>query len=845
MDTTQILLTQHPRDAIVMMLNLENDTNFAIDDIEVSAPTALVGTPNTEVTLSVRRSRGKNDKLPYGDVGPITFRYNRLDVAHHFNGVLGGFDTELPTSTQTLLDEITSRVGQEFVLDDIVLEDISRETVLAYRLKAKAESLRWVGEMPVVVSGVLDLASYASLITPTTLGEPAHQQRYSPVNAVLPSLNVTALQTPLRALATDVPAQEGVDFKSIFDLSVHSPARYNNRFPMYPNGYFEDGGAGWSLEGSSDYLNGDFRLIRNTLSRARIYRQLQAQVGDLIEVALELSENDAVLTGQVSLDLLSPTLQPIQSYPFLYDQGKPVTLGAVGLTHVYFIATVANPYIALTLLPQTDPTPRAVSITQFNAFHIPKRFVVAKPALTNATVTDTSGSQFVDTVLTLTSGPSRRVQLPKQLVDGRTSLVQLKVVQRGLDRLRFSGNQSALLYRDIDPSNIANGQTVSFVLNNPAIGTNGNTLNIDILQQDTWVLDDIRITPLPYASGRDLFPTQDFLFGEAFVRKMAGSESNIAIEENGDPGYIHVEQQTTTPGTVQFQSNGIAVGEAYAFKASAQKEQYRYVDFMMQRAGSLMSLQPANQTWNLTLSKRFQHPYEIHGLGRVNEWKSSSSPAVEMTLRNNNTAPDVSIGAFSTITQVSLKLRETDWYVTPIPSAENLYGAVLLNNAIPLTDGFTSIMPAATHVADVRLSPQYCTTYSHSVALLPYVDHSTMRSNFSAYPQLTRYGLSTSEDATYYREYFTSLVPGQSAVTGMFPAVMEMDVFGTGKPWTLTEFVPGPKNIFGALVQYNGPIRPLDLPPAIRGLTHVCIMYLSPDFCTGFRGMVRFYYRAA
>jgi hypothetical protein len=120
-----------------MMLNLENGTNFTIEDFNISAPVA--GTvKNTRVTLTAKRPAGENHEIHA--TGSIQFEYNRLNVAHHFEGIITGEEVTLPTSSQVLLDLITQIRGQKFVLDDIVLEDIGRHNSAAYKLRAKAES---------------------------------------------------------------------------------------------------------------------------------------------------------------------------------------------------------------------------------------------------------------------------------------------------------------------------------------------------------------------------------------------------------------------------------------------------------------------------------------------------------------------------------------------------------------------------------------------------------------------------------------------------------------------------------------------------------------------------------
>lgn len=160
MATTEQLLKLSPRGAIVRMINDENNTFFDGSDAGplVISPPLSVGAIRTEVEISVRRRLSGNDGLPHA--GQLAFRYNRLDVEMTLSGKLNGFRPEMPTSTQVLLDELTRRTGIKFDLEDFILEDIIRSNAAPYLLKAKPESLRWVGDLEVMLIDLTDLASY-------------------------------------------------------------------------------------------------------------------------------------------------------------------------------------------------------------------------------------------------------------------------------------------------------------------------------------------------------------------------------------------------------------------------------------------------------------------------------------------------------------------------------------------------------------------------------------------------------------------------------------------------------------------------------------------------------------
>lgn len=160
MSSTEDLLKLSTRGAIVRMVNDENHTFFdggISGPLLISAPLTVDGI-RTEVEISVRRRLSGNDQLPYP--GQLAFRYNRLDVEHTLAGKLNGFRPAMPTSTRVVLDELTRRTGIVFENDDFVLEDIIRNNAAPYVLKAKVESLRWVGELPVTLIDLTELSSY-------------------------------------------------------------------------------------------------------------------------------------------------------------------------------------------------------------------------------------------------------------------------------------------------------------------------------------------------------------------------------------------------------------------------------------------------------------------------------------------------------------------------------------------------------------------------------------------------------------------------------------------------------------------------------------------------------------
>lgn len=838
MDTTQLLLTHPPREAVVMMLNIENGTNFTIDDILVSAPAAVVGAKNTEVTLSVRPSRGKNDYLPYGNMAPIQFKYNRLNVAQHFNGVLGGLDIELPTSTQILLDEITRRLGQEFVLDDIVLEDISRRNATIYKLRAKSESLRWYGEMAVAVGGVIDLDDFLSTISPATLGPINNRIPYATVNAVNPGLNLTALQDEIKAIPLNTPSQDNPALRAIFAQGIPSPDNPGYRTPAFDNRYFENGGFGWYLEGSSAGQAGQLELIRNDSNRSRLYRDVQAKTGDLIEYTVDLATNDAVLSKQVTFELVDPaTDNVIDSAWLCVDNAGPQSMNHTGLTHLYFKTSVDNPYVSLTLYPMGDTTSRSVSAVQFSAAVFPQRFLNTGTVLENAEVIDSEPSQFNGRQLQLMAGSLRKVELPKLLPEGRSALIRFKVSQPGVSDVMVYGELDGVEPKTISRS-AAVGDVVELVINKPPLITSNNSIYLEVDSGDSWGFDEISVQVLPFAWKRSLTPSKDFANSTTLLTPTDVNDIDVSV----DNGYLKTTQITQSPTAVITTGYGLAQNEAFKLSLRTIGQPLKYMDVSLQNVGATLTY-GNGAVWNTNASRRFLHPIDVRGDGVNTTIGNSSKITASFTMRDGAFGGGVTAGTYATFSQFGCTITESKWVMVPIPAPENLYGSLKTVNHLQISNGYNGLTNKATHVAEFNLSTFFTTTYTSSRVVLPYTDKTFLQSRLSKYPQLARYGVSTTEDASYFVDYFKDKTAGMVIGVGDFPAVMDLDVMGHGNPWTLTANQPGPKNLFGAIVQYNGPIRSSDVPTTIRGMTHVCTMYLSGQFCTGFRGLTRFYYK--
>ncbi len=203
MATTEELLKLSTRGALVRMINDENGTLFdggEAGPLVFSEPLS-VGGLRTEVEISIRRRLSGMDELPYP--GQLAFRYNRLDVEVNLGGKLNGFRPEMPTSTQVLLDELTRRTGIKFELEDFILEDIIRANAAPYFLRARPESMRWVGGMYVALIDLTDLSTYIPGGLPVGVQTLPIQSPPAATRNMQPYLNATAHRNALNSIVVN------------------------------------------------------------------------------------------------------------------------------------------------------------------------------------------------------------------------------------------------------------------------------------------------------------------------------------------------------------------------------------------------------------------------------------------------------------------------------------------------------------------------------------------------------------------------------------------------------------------------------------------------------------------
>lgn len=216
MSKQEHLLRLEPEDSLNLMVTNANDLRYPLYGLRAAQPVAEDGTV-TRVQLTARDRVAKNDPYPYS--GSISFQYRRLSLADTFAGTLDGYRPQLPTSTQVVLDELTRRSGIAFTKDDIVLEEIGRNNSAPYVLKAKAESLRWVGELPIVLADLYDLEEvFADM---DELDIPAYPTSHADYSDTNPFVNLTPTAEQIPAWWSERPAQEYPELVALM----------NERFP--------------------------------------------------------------------------------------------------------------------------------------------------------------------------------------------------------------------------------------------------------------------------------------------------------------------------------------------------------------------------------------------------------------------------------------------------------------------------------------------------------------------------------------------------------------------------------------------------------------------------------------
>lgn len=214
MSDTEYLRTLKTEDAINLMLTNANALTYPMHGLKASAPTVLGGS-QTRVTLTPRDRAASDDPYPYAGMAAVDFTFMRSDLTAVFGGELTGWRPQLPTSTQVILDELTARTGQKFELRDVVLEEIGRSNSAPYVLKAKQESLRWVGEVEFTLADIEDLATLFGEVDEIPIQ--AYTRAVADPQITDPYVNVTRWQFIWSQIGLYSYAQDNPNIKNLID----------------------------------------------------------------------------------------------------------------------------------------------------------------------------------------------------------------------------------------------------------------------------------------------------------------------------------------------------------------------------------------------------------------------------------------------------------------------------------------------------------------------------------------------------------------------------------------------------------------------------------------------------
>jgi hypothetical protein len=144
MSETLRLLKFDPAVALLIMANNQLNTNLMPQYAEVSAPTAL----DEFLTSVVITTHPSNDDGIYRrHTGSITYRYNRIHVADIFGSMR--LDLTPPTTVGGVMTNLANASGLVITDDDF---ENGLVTGNSFVLKAKPQSLRWVGETTVMLN---------------------------------------------------------------------------------------------------------------------------------------------------------------------------------------------------------------------------------------------------------------------------------------------------------------------------------------------------------------------------------------------------------------------------------------------------------------------------------------------------------------------------------------------------------------------------------------------------------------------------------------------------------------------------------------------------------------------
>lgn len=862
MDTTELLLKYDPKEAIVMMLNLENGTSFHAEDIEVGPPSA--GTiRNTRVTLTVKTPASRNHEIPYS--GQLTFEYNRLHVPHHFDGVLGGLDVTLPTSSQILLNEITARVGQRFVLDDFVLEDIGRHNAYAYLLRAKVESHRWYGGMVVRLGDVASLEDALGALMPDTLGELENPYLFNSVNASYPYMNGTPFQSEIDALVLNQPAQFDPKISEIISAIAPMSEAPGYRVPLHRNTHFEQSNVGWSVtvdslipnaepEGSYSFqFNRCHLLFVNdivTVSRS------QGVVGGMI---LEVTFRVDQFAGSGTSDM--PVELQIVHPDGTIEANAFVTVSSPGFYHTYIIAPKTGTRLLKWVAAAVN---RDVILTELSWRSFPTQWIL-QDSLDFSTLSHVDSAP---TALSLVDGKLRygqygtgSIRFPTALASGRHYAFSFDIAEIGDGVLYFqakeivSGTVHALGTYQCSTAEHGIGQRQSAILYVPPDLTMDWQLQLAVTSPgiSTTQLERLRLRMLPLPHAVNAIRNYDFHGRTAVVEAVGQFGATAPVPGSGSlsyqDGFLSTIVTTNQGFGVRFKTPPLHRREQYRLTVDSVTARVfdpntadYYTGIKVTQPDGTMNIEQNGvwSLWNQTLMPRFLNPFLQQFRGQGSVWLSNAPVTIELYAFAYASGLSIPGPLRTAYERVSVEIEYPVWVNDAGAGERNLYNARLVTRGATVGLPLNSIRPGLLHTHTFALDMLYSSEFSVNTITVPYMPEADIQNRFLSISQFGRYGAVTTEDMSAYREHVSVLTATTVIGPEHLPQIMFCDPTQTS-PWFVSP-LPMLKNLYGATVQYNGPIRPTDPVPMNTGLDQIIVLFLNPTLCTGYKGQIRFYY---
>jgi hypothetical protein len=179
-----------------------------------------------------------------------------------------------------------------------------------------------------------------------------------------------------------------------------------------------------------------------------------------------------------------------------------------------------------------------------------------------------------------------------------------------------------------------------------------------------------------------------------------------------------------------------------------------------------------------------------------------------------------------------------DWHSGNTPAPFNLYNAVITRRV----ENVASVNPANSALnafLEIRLDLDFCTNFQDPIMRLGYRIEPKNDTTFVFTPRLTQLGVVSDTNGAPYAAFLNNFEVGD--IISYLDPVFQYYTTDAG-PWRAVVDAPGPKNLYGAVVQYNGQMRPQDIPPEQPSLTRVLVVTLSEEN-TAYRGNFSIFYQ--